>query len=268
METKFAILKICFLISITFFPVADAGEIYRWVDENGVTRFSDSPPDRNALIRSNAKSSPSFERKTSSAGPETSGIQKNDLSSQSRKTETAEGHGNSIGGSQNRNVNRYGKPDSIGQYSNHNSGAAFGSENTAGSDKYLKYDRSVPIDTNDVGTPNSAVKKPSRQTEEFNQKNRENNSKTTLENQQRRREIEEYNAKMQESNEKAAEVARKNQEIADYNAKVRKHNDQIQRQQYEDAKNKTQETIRNRNRSIDHGSVSTPYLENGYRTRR
>ena len=84
MKTKFAILKICFLISITFFPVADAGEIYRWVDENGVTRFSDSSTDRNALIRSNAKLSPSFERKTSSTGPEIFGIQNNDFSSQSK----------------------------------------------------------------------------------------------------------------------------------------------------------------------------------------
>jgi hypothetical protein len=65
MKTKWEILEICFLILITYFTAANAGEVYRWVDENGVTRFSDSPTDRDALIKNNAKTSSTLEPKTS-----------------------------------------------------------------------------------------------------------------------------------------------------------------------------------------------------------
>jgi hypothetical protein len=66
--SNYSIFRIIIVITFIFFAVANAGEVYRWVDENGVTRFSDSPTDRNALIKNNAKPSPIFEQKTSSTG--------------------------------------------------------------------------------------------------------------------------------------------------------------------------------------------------------
>ena len=70
MRRKFTICKMIILITFCCLLIANAGEIYRWVDENGVIRFSDSPTDRNALNKNNAKSSPIIEQKTSSTGSE------------------------------------------------------------------------------------------------------------------------------------------------------------------------------------------------------
>ena len=39
-----------------------AGQLYKWVDENGVKHFSDSPTDRDALGKGNFKSMPAFKR--------------------------------------------------------------------------------------------------------------------------------------------------------------------------------------------------------------
>lgn len=47
------LLGLALLISafLMLSPAAGAGQYYRWVDENGVTQFSDSPPDENMKPR-------------------------------------------------------------------------------------------------------------------------------------------------------------------------------------------------------------------------
>jgi hypothetical protein len=241
---RFFSISIIGLVLLFILPkLSDCGEIYRWVDENGVVHFSDSPTDSSVFKEDNTQTMIEYEADESAPNAKEGSTNRNMANKEEQRTITeasTEIYQSMIKSEKPKKEKldyKTNQKQFRDNYSGINRSKTSNGREVQNNPQVLPYNHNKRPYTNKPVVTTNKYNKPNNQNEERNARIAAENKKRHQEyekklneyNKQKKR-IEAQNAKIRAENDRRRrEYEKKKKEAERHNAKARAHNERVRR---------------------------------------